>query len=107
MKDFLDKAKVASRIIATLSPQTKIDVLHAMAQSLEQNSARIIEENQKTRDLIQNNYIEGLRTALSDAKAEISNRDQTSSILNTMGRWHGYPSCGCGMGCTTYSQNLI
>ena len=47
MKDFLDKAKVASRIIATLSPQTKIDVLHAMAQSLEQNSARIIEENQK------------------------------------------------------------
>lgn len=67
----------------------------------------IIEENQKTRDLIQNNYIEGLRTALSDAKAEISNRDQTSAILNTMGRWHGYPSCGCGMGCTTYSQNLI
>lgn len=64
----------------------------------------IIEENQKTRDLIQNNYIEGLRTALSDAKAEISNRDQTSAILNTMGRWHGYPSCGCGMGCTT---NLI
>lgn len=67
----------------------------------------IIEENQKTRDLIQNNYIEGLRTALSDAKAEISNRDQTSAILNTMGRWHGYPSCGCGIGCTTYSQNLI
>lgn len=67
----------------------------------------IIEENQKTRDLIQNNYIEGLRTALSDAKAEISNRDQTSAILNTMGRWHGYPSCGCGTGCTTYSQNLI
>lgn len=47
MKDFLDKAKVASRIIATLSPQIKIDVLHAMAQTLEQNSARIIEENQK------------------------------------------------------------
>ena len=50
MKDFLDKAKVASRIIATLSPQTKIDVLHQMAQALEQNSARIIEENQQ--DLI-------------------------------------------------------
>ena len=67
----------------------------------------IIEENQKTRDLIQNNYIEGLRTALSDAKAEISNRDQTSAILNQLGRFHIYPSCGCGMGCTTYSQNLI
>lgn len=67
----------------------------------------IIEENQKTRDLIQNTYIEGLRTALSDAKAEISNRDQTSAILNQLGRFHAYPSCGCGMGCTTYSQNLI
>lgn len=67
----------------------------------------IIEENQKTRDLIQNTYIEGLRTALSDAKAEISNRDQTSAILNQLGRFHAYPSCGCGIGCTTYSQNLI
>lgn len=67
----------------------------------------IIEENQKTRDLIQNTYIEGLRTALSDAKTEISNRDQTSAILNQLGRFHAYPSCGCGMGCTTYSQNLI
>lgn len=68
----------------------------------------IIQENQKTRDLIQANYIEGLRTALSDAKAEISNRDQSSYILNTMGRWHGYPSCGCGVGtCSTYAQNLI
>lgn len=78
-----------------------------MAECCCNTQKTIIEENQKTRDLIQNNYIEGLRTALSDAKAEISNRDQTSSILNTMGRWHGYPSCGCGMGCTTYSQNLI
>lgn len=72
-----------------------------------QTKELIIQENQKTRDLIQANYIEGLRTALSDAKAEISNRDQSSYILNTMGRWHGYPSCSCGMGCTTYSQNLI
>lgn len=78
-----------------------------MAECCCNTQKTIIEENQKTRDLIQNNYIEGLRTALSDAKAEISNRDQTSAILNTMGRWHGYPSCGCGMGCTTYSQNLI
>ncbi len=78
-----------------------------MAECCCNTQKTIIEENQKTRDLIQNNYIEGLRTALSDAKAEISNRDQTSSILNTMGRWHGYPSCSCGIGCTTYSQNLI
>ena len=78
-----------------------------MAECCCNTQKTIIEENQKTRDLIQNNYIEGLRTALSDAKAEISNRDQTSAILNTMGRWHGYPSCGCGTGCTTYTQNLI
>lgn len=67
----------------------------------------IIQENQKTRDLIQSNYIDGLRTALSDAKAEISNYNQSSAILNQLGRFHAYPSCACGMGCTTYSQNLI
>ncbi len=72
-----------------------------------QTKELIIQENQKTRDLIQANYIEGLRTALSDAKAEISNRDQSSYILNQLGRFHAYPSCGCGTGCTTYSQNLI
>ncbi len=63
MKDFLDKAKVASRIIATLSPQTKIDVLHAMAQALEQNSARIIEENQQDLDEAKKN---NLSSALVD-----------------------------------------
>ena len=47
MKDFLDKAKSASRIIATLSPQTKIDILYQMALALEQSSTRIIEENKK------------------------------------------------------------
>ena len=67
----------------------------------------IIEENQKTRDLIQNTYIEGLRTALSDAKAEISNRDQTSAILNQLGRFHAYPSCGCNLSGCTYTPNLI
>lgn len=72
-----------------------------------QTKELIIQENQKTRDLIQANYIEGLRTALSDAKAEISNRDQSSYILNTMGRWHGYPSCGCNLTGCTYTQNLI
>lgn len=56
----------------------------------------IMEENAKTRDLIQNNYIEGLRTALSDAKAEISNYNQSNAILNNLGRFHIYPSCGCG-----------
>lgn len=64
-------------------------------------------EGEATRALIQNNYIDGLRTALSDAKAEISNYNQSTALLNQLGRFHAYPSCGCGMGCTTYSQNLI
>lgn len=64
-------------------------------------------EAEATRALIQNNYIDGLRTALSDAKAEISNYNQSTALLNQLGRFHAYPSCGCGMGCTTYSQNLI
>ena len=64
-------------------------------------------EGEATRDLIQNNYIEGLRTALSDAKAEISNYNQSTALLSQLGRFHAYPSCSCGMGCTTYSQNLI
>ncbi len=64
-------------------------------------------EGEATRALIQNNYIDGLRSALSDAKAEISNYNQSTALLNQLGRFHAYPSCGCGMGCTTYSQNLI
>lgn len=65
-------------------------------------------EGETTRALIQNNYIDGLRTALSDAKAEISNFNQSTALLNQLGRFHMYPSCGCNLsGCTTYSQNLI
>lgn len=63
MKDFLDKAKVASRIIATLSPQTKIDVLHQMADVLETECKRIIQENQKDLDEAKKN---NLSSALVD-----------------------------------------
>lgn len=67
----------------------------------------IIEQNQATRDLIQENYIDGLRTALSDAKAEISNRSQSTYILSQLGQYYTNPSvnpytcynnCGCGCG---------
>lgn len=65
-------------------------------------------EGETTRALIQNNYIDGLRTALSDAKAEISNFNQSTALLNQLGRFHIYPSCGCNVGmCATYNQNLI
>jgi len=47
---FLEHAKSASRIIATLDPKTKIDVLMSMAETLEANSDIIITENQKDLD---------------------------------------------------------
>ena len=71
MKDFLDKAKVASRIIATLSPQTKIDVLHQMADVLETECKRIIQENQKDLDEAKKN---NLSSALVDRLMLIAKR---------------------------------
>ncbi len=47
MQTFLKHAKSASRIIATLDPKTKNDVLADMADTLESQSERIIFENQK------------------------------------------------------------
>ena len=82
-------------------------ILANQAQCCCELKTAIHNEGETTRALIQNNYIDGLRTALSDAKAEISNFNQSTALLNQLGRFHIYPSCGCGMGCTTYSQNLI
>ena len=68
-----------------------------------------ISENQITRDLIQANYVDGLRTALSDAKTQISNQAQTSYILGQIGQYYTHPSvnpntcynnCGCNNGCS-------
>lgn len=82
-----------------------------MAQCCCDLKTEIISQNQITRDLIQANYINGLQTALSDAKSEISNHNQNEFILNTIGQWRAYPSvnpytcynssCGCN------SNNLI
>lgn len=82
-------------------------ILANQAQCCCELKTAIHNEGETTRALIQNNYIDGLRIALSDAKAEISNFNQSTALLNQLGRFHIYPSCGCGMGCTTYSQNLI
>lgn len=63
MQQFLEHAKAASRIIATLDPQTKVSVLLQMAKRLEENCERIIQENQKDLDnAVQNN----LSSALTD-----------------------------------------
>jgi len=50
VQTFLKHAKSASRIIATLDPKTKNDVLADMAGTLESQSERIIFENQKDLD---------------------------------------------------------
>lgn len=50
MQTFLKHAKSASRIIATLDPKTKNDVLADMADILVSQSERIIAENQKDLD---------------------------------------------------------
>ena len=47
MESFLQKTKKASRIIATLSPKKKNDVLLKMADNLEKNFKEILEANKK------------------------------------------------------------
>lgn len=68
----------------------------------------IIEQNQLTRDLIQSQYIDELRTSLSDAKTALSNYNQNQYILGQLGQWYSNPSvnpntcynsCGYGSGC--------
>lgn len=71
----------------------------------------VIEQNQLTRDLIQSQYIDELRTSLSDAKTALSNYNQNQYILGQLGQWYSHPSvnpntcynnyngCGCNNGC--------
>jgi len=63
VQHFLEHAKSASRIIATLDPKTKIDVLMHMADALEAHSKIIITENQKDLDEAKKN---NLSSALVD-----------------------------------------
>ena len=62
---------------------------------------------QMTRDLIQSQYLDELRTKLSDAKTQISNMEQNQYILGQLGNFYSNPSVnpntcynnyGCG-GC--------
>lgn len=50
MHTFLEQAKSASKIIATLDPQTKVSILMQMAECLESKSDQILHENQKDLD---------------------------------------------------------
>lgn len=63
VQTFLKLAKSASRIIATLDPKTKIDVLAHMADALEAHRDIIITENQKDLDEAKKN---NLSSALVD-----------------------------------------
>lgn len=62
----------------------------------------IISENQITRDLFQANYIDSLRTSLSDAKTQLTNQAQTQYILSQIGQYYTHPSVNpysCYNGC--------
>lgn len=100
----IDKDIVESRFVTQLGFQNLGQQLQECCCNLK---TLVIEQNQATRDLIQSNYIDGLRTALSDAKTEISNREQNDFILGQLGRYYANPSvnpytcyntCGCNNG---------
>lgn len=62
---FLEKAKNASRMVATLEPKVKTSLLLAMAQALESNTQRIMIENKKDLDeAIKNHLSEALTDRL-------------------------------------------
>jgi len=54
---FLEKAKNASRIIATLKPHIKVSLLNEMAEALERNSLKICEENAKDLEAAKKNAL--------------------------------------------------
>lgn len=62
----------------------------------------IIKQNQLTRDLIQGQYIDELRTSLSDAKTALNNYNQNQYILGQLGSWYSNPSVNPY---TCYNQN--
>ncbi|MDD2385080.1 MAG: glutamate-5-semialdehyde dehydrogenase [Sulfurospirillaceae bacterium] len=63
MQQFLEKAKNASRMIATLEPSLKDEILRKMADALEKNSFRIMAQNQKD---LENATYNNLSPALID-----------------------------------------
>lgn len=63
MHQFLEKAKNASRVIATLEPRIKDALLHQMAEALECHCAKICEENAK-------DLVEAKKNALSSAMVD-------------------------------------
>ena len=63
MKTFLEDAKLASHVLATLSSKRKIAILQQMAEILQHNHERIIVENQKDLELAHKN---NLSSALID-----------------------------------------
>ncbi len=63
MEDFLKRAKEASRVVATLSPKRKNEILLKMADSLQKNSKKILEANGKD---MASSKSEGLSSSLLD-----------------------------------------
>jgi glutamate-5-semialdehyde dehydrogenase len=91
MKDFLEKAKQATSIIANLSPSKKSDILHQMAQKLRDNSSIIIEENSKDLNYAKQNnlsiaLVDRLLLDTKRVEAMAMALDEIASLKDPVGR---------------------
>ena len=50
------------------------------------------DDGDRTRAIITAQYEATLLEKINDLKAQLSNQEQTISLLNTMGKWYSYPS---------------
>jgi hypothetical protein len=114
-RDVLNKSADNALAIANVNYQTLLgfkDQQYQLAQCCCDIKNEVLAQNQLTRDLIQSQYIDGLRTAIVDLKTDISNKNQNEFLLNTLGNWYmrppvnpctcynGYGYGGCGnFGC--------
>lgn len=67
----------------------------------------ILSEAQATRDLIQNQLIDRLRTEVADYKNTIANAEQTQFILGAIGNWYANPSVNPYVAYNTCGNNNV
>lgn len=75
------------------------DLSQQMCQTCAELNANVIKENQATRDLINQHYVNELADKLSIARNELSNMQQNQYLISTFGRVvpnPPVPYCGCG-----------
>jgi hypothetical protein len=68
------------------------DVQLQICNQTNELKSAILEDGQRTREILVANQIQDLRDRLTDAKTTISNYDQNQYLLNTLGNWYSRPS---------------